>query len=557
MKNKKILISIFLLIITTLLLMGVTYAYYRTRVIGNKSDESISVTSKTMSITYSDNNAAVITGTEINPGYIASKTFSVTNNGTGDNYFSIIFDNVTNGFTNGVEERGVYNDWVYRLYTGSEKNDNNLIANGDITSDNLQVMKTNILIEGSSSNEYYLEIEYLNLNDVNQSADMGANLSLRVNIYLSGYENNFEEGLLTYDILNNAIKNKSNTSFLNEELIGITGTNTTFPGKNASLENEYVISTTEDDYGISYYYRGNVTDNYVNFAGMCFRIVRIQGDGSVKLALADEFNECDDSENNDKNNNGTYYSIDNNTSAFINNATAYKYSTGKTTDSLIYETSNIPTVLNEWAVSKGLAIKDSEGNLLFNDNIIETGWCNDMSIARHVYYDLNGNVVSEKQDDGIVNYVYGSLDRLYDLNSSNVLANSHPTLKCEFNGMNDLAGNATVSRKFVNFIGMLTADELVFSGSTPYLSNTTYNYFLKTNSFGYYWTISPYDNFVGLEMPRLWGMGQYGGLVSDPVFYDDVVRPSIVLKSSVKALTNSDTATYGLPGTQTNPYVIS
>ena len=42
-------------------------------------------------------------------------------------------------------------------------------------------------------------------------------------------------------------------------------------------EPESIISSTEDDYGMSYYYRGAVTDNYVNFADMCWRVVRIQG----------------------------------------------------------------------------------------------------------------------------------------------------------------------------------------------------------------------------------------------------------------------------------------
>jgi hypothetical protein len=35
----------------------------------------------------------------------------------------------------------------------------------------------------------------------------------------------------------------------------------------------------------AYYFRGNITNNYVVFAGMCWRIVRVTGDGSIKLAL--------------------------------------------------------------------------------------------------------------------------------------------------------------------------------------------------------------------------------------------------------------------------------
>ena len=38
-----------------------------------------------------------------------------------------------------------------------------------------------------------------------------------------------------------------------------------------------------DDYGTTYYYRGNVKNNNVYFAGMYWQIVRINGDGSIRL----------------------------------------------------------------------------------------------------------------------------------------------------------------------------------------------------------------------------------------------------------------------------------
>ncbi len=38
-----------------------------------------------------------------------------------------------------------------------------------------------------------------------------------------------------------------------------------------------------DDYGTTYYYRGNVKNNNVYFAGFYWQIVRINGDGSIRL----------------------------------------------------------------------------------------------------------------------------------------------------------------------------------------------------------------------------------------------------------------------------------
>ena len=39
----------------------------------------------------------------------------------------------------------------------------------------------------------------------------------------------------------------------------------------------------EDEFGESYYYRGAVVDNYVEFAGGIWRIIRINGDGTVRI----------------------------------------------------------------------------------------------------------------------------------------------------------------------------------------------------------------------------------------------------------------------------------
>ena len=65
---------------------------------------------------------------------------------------------------------------------------------------------------------------------------------------------------------------------------------------------EALLASTEDDYGTSYYFRGAVKNNYVEFANKCWRIVRVGGDGSVKLILhndntAGAANPCDSASN--------------------------------------------------------------------------------------------------------------------------------------------------------------------------------------------------------------------------------------------------------------------
>ena len=60
---------------------------------------------------------------------------------------------------------------------------------------------------------------------------------------------------------------------------------TTTPGVEISADNEAVLASAADDYGTSYYFRGAVENNYVEYANMCWRIVRVTGDGSIKLVL--------------------------------------------------------------------------------------------------------------------------------------------------------------------------------------------------------------------------------------------------------------------------------
>ena len=57
-------------------------------------------------------------------------------------------------------------------------------------------------------------------------------------------------------------------------------------GTEEATEYEGLIKSI-DDLGISYYYRGNIVNNYVSFADKTWRIVRVNGDGTTRLVLDD------------------------------------------------------------------------------------------------------------------------------------------------------------------------------------------------------------------------------------------------------------------------------
>ena len=61
-------------------------------------------------------------------------------------------------------------------------------------------------------------------------------------------------------------------------------------GEEISSSDEGLIQDIDDD-GVTYYFRGDVKNNYVKFADMTWRIVRINGNNTVKLILDDNADE--------------------------------------------------------------------------------------------------------------------------------------------------------------------------------------------------------------------------------------------------------------------------
>ena len=498
MKKKQIIILSISLFLITIALLGLAYAYYKTKIVGNNTDKSISSLSKKLEITYTDGNGVIKPTEQIEPGYTVTKTFSVENTGDEKANYSIKLNGIINTF-----ERT--EDWTYVL----KKGDNEL-TRGTLPTAEIYILNA-ASIDPKTTDTYSLTITYANLTNVDQSIDMGKSLSLRVNIDNAKITwNSALEGMLLYSIKNdNTIKDPLTT-----------------PGNETSSETEAVLSRTEDDYGDSYYYRGNVKNNFVNFSGMCFRIVRIQGDGSIKITLADRDHECNSSD----------YTTSSTDSAFISTDTySYKMTPSNTIDDLKYETSDLKTILEAWLYGGSYtigSIKETFEKKIDNSKLIETEWCNDMSISEKKYYDENYNKTDDATKAIYSEYDYGAYDRMYTKKT--------PTLKCNMKGLDN-----TVSLKIKSKIGLLTADEVAFAGGS-YLKNNLV-YYLKDNGNKPYWTMSPsYLYYDGNAI--VWFVGTNGNLSDNFVYRSRSVRPVIALRSDVQITSGN--------GTQANPYII-
>ena len=171
--NKSILIGITCLFLVTLVLLGLTYAYYRTRIIGNNSTKpSVSVQSKNMEITYKDGTSSINFGDKIVPGDSFTKTFSVENTGNATVYdYAIVFEELVNEFSR-IE------DLQYELTCTSNKG--NCSGNSGFFPQENEVIVTNSIL-ADDIQTYTLKVSYAN-SEEDQSVDMNKELTATIDI---------------------------------------------------------------------------------------------------------------------------------------------------------------------------------------------------------------------------------------------------------------------------------------------------------------------------------------------------------------------------------------
>ena len=314
----------------------------------------------------------------------------------------------------------------------------------------------------------------------------------------------------------------------------------TTPGAAISTASEALLASTEDDYGTSYYFRGAVKNNYVEFANKCWRIVRVGGDGSVKLILHNDnptgaANPCA-SANNSANAAFARYSGETYKSTFNDDYedNAYVGFMYGTPGSSKYETTHANT-------NKSTILTNLEAWYNNNDNfkkyekvIADTVWCNDKTNVTDTSYNPGAyGGTPTGLGYGTNKTYYGATQRL--VSSGNSAGGTGPSLKC----------NGELS-KINSKVGLITANELAYAGYA-YAQNNTTTYLQENATDAYWWSLSPYA-FNG-SSAGVWSVyGSIGSFGLDFVFNASGVRPSISLKPSTNVTGN---------GTREKPYVVN
>ena len=469
-RKQRIIVSITGIVLVSLILIGLTYGYYMTKIKGNTKSKSISVVTANLLLEYADVNDELITDSAVEPGKSWTKTFVATNKGNKTLTYGVALENVVNQF-----ERK--DDIVYTLdckqysKTGFSIDKTNKTVTGTIsgTCNGVSDETTfptigTILVENDIADDkaqvYTLTITYKEMN-VDQSVDMNKTFSAKVNIVDPSQFNPYANVPLK-DVIIASAKTATSTSDATRTIYQEIPT--TIPGQAISTETEKTLSKTQDDYGDSYYYRGNVVDNFVNYAGMCWRIVRIQGDGSIKLILASELSCSDtnvttssglikDSDTND----GylTSYGYENATLGFPMND--YINSSGTTY--------NARTELNAWLQTK--IISDNDKALLKNDD-----WCiGDRTTA----YDSSTHELKTETISQLLKSAT-TAEAIFRYSAGKRISHDKtPTLKCD--GSKEKDGEVDTNK-----VGMLTVDEAIFAGGDVRSSNS--NFYIYKNGIG-------------------------------------------------------------------------
>ena len=338
----------------------------------------------------------------------------------------------------------------------------------------------------------------------------------------------------------------------------------TTPGAEISSSTEAVLASTEDDYGTSYYFRGAVTNNFVEYANMCWQIVRVTGDGSIKLVLYN-YNGLTSTNNTPSSSTpcnvagfdlafarfegDTYTSVFNssyNDNAYVGlmygtaGASSYVEAHANT------NASTILTSLNKWYTN----VLSKQAN--FNDSqLADTICCNDKSVVTDTTFNPFSLTLGTNYGYATNKNYYSSKKRLVSTSSS--AGGTGPSLICpndnnggklsKFTVSDTTYGNGALSGYAK--VGLLTVDEIAFAGGAFNTSNQTYYIKRNTNSSSW-WALSPgrFDD----SRAHVWVVdGNNSDLVVAYVRDSFGVRPSLSLVSSTK-VTGS--------GIATNPYKI-
>ena len=261
-----IALSVFVMVIG---ILGVSYALFMK--VDQSEEQTVQSGSLIMQLSAYDGSTVITdnnTPIDDNEGLLSKGySFSVTNNGTLPiTYYIALYDNPDDTSTNKVN----YNYIKVSLDNGTP------FTLGSITtkdSAGRYILKQDISLAPDKYDTHNIKIW---LDEDTPESEIGKTISLKIYAYGEVCEDGECNGgtLPPVKKIISQLDTTGKCPTVNEDgSVSVTGVEAT----------DGYLCKAKDAYGDSYYYRGNVTNNYVKFADKYWRIVRINGDGTVRV----------------------------------------------------------------------------------------------------------------------------------------------------------------------------------------------------------------------------------------------------------------------------------
>ena len=294
--------------------------------------------------------------------------------------------------------------------------------------------------------------------------------------------------------------------------LGLTANEGT-PNFNTGATTNEGIFAAEDDLGTSYYFRGAVENNYVKFAGFYWRIIRINGDGTIRMIYDGTSAHANGESSTDRQVGTTAFNTNYNDNTYV----GYMYGTA---GSSTYEDTH--------ANANNSTIKTANDNW-YKTNIVDKNYS--QYVADAIY--CNDRSLSSGTGIGTTTTYYMANNRLN--------TNKIPSLKCTSNNDKFTTSIALGNGDLTYPVGLITVDETAYAGGKSFTQNSSYYLY----SGQYYWTMSP-DAF-SLGYSFVWRVYSAGDLYTNSVNLSNALRPVISLKSDI---------TFSGNGSMTEPFEI-
>ena len=225
-------------------------------------------------------------------------------------------------------------------------------------------------------------------------------------------------------------------------------------------DNPPTNSTTDWTGGTTYYYTGN-PNNWVQFAGFWWRIIRINGDGSIRIIYSGSDATGPATSGTDTQIGTDVFNGSYDQNAYVGYMYGDIYANDYAGTHANTNSSNIKGVLDNW-------YKNTIAHKRFRDYVDgNSGFCGD----RRVSSGTGGGTSST------------------DYQPSTRVNNNSPSLSCNTNDIYTTKESSTGNKALTYSIGLISADESMLAGISNWNSSGNTNNYLYTGQ--NYWTMSP------------------------------------------------------------------